>query len=131
MNQLVSEATQFEVRMKIPNPKAVGLGEMKSLYLACCVIAGEILSGDTAERVRADLVAVRDNRAELAVRNVVDVASEPPHPAVRSGGDQAGIATNPSGSRGSRRTPDACRWVAQLHLRIALYRLATALGPAP
>jgi hypothetical protein len=72
--ELLAGATQFEARMQIPEPQAVGLGELKSLYLACCVIAGEILSGDTAERVRADLVAVRDNRGELADRDVVDVA---------------------------------------------------------
>jgi hypothetical protein len=71
--QLLAGATQFEAKMKIPEPKAVGLGELKNLYLACCVIAGEILSGETAERLRADLVAVRDNRAELADRDVVDV----------------------------------------------------------
>lgn len=72
--QLLAGATQFEAKMQNPDPKAAGLGELKSLYLACCVIAGEILSGETAERVRADLVAVRDNRGELADRGVVDVA---------------------------------------------------------
>lgn len=71
--QLLSGATQFEAKMKIPDPKAVGLGELKSLYLACCVIAGEILSGETAERVRADLVAVRDDRGVLADRDVVNI----------------------------------------------------------
>lgn len=71
--QLLAGATQFEAKMQIPDPKAVGLGELKNLYLACCVIAGEILSGETAERVRTDLVAVRDNRTELADGDVVDV----------------------------------------------------------
>jgi hypothetical protein len=37
------------------------------------VIAGEILSGETAERVRKDLVAIRDNPSQLADRDVVDV----------------------------------------------------------
>jgi hypothetical protein len=72
--QLLAGATQFEAKMQNPDPKAVGLGELKSLYLACCVIAGEILSGESAERVRADLVAVRDNRGGLPDRDVVDVA---------------------------------------------------------
>jgi hypothetical protein len=74
MAQLLAGATQFEAKMQILDPKAVGLGELKSLYLACCVIAGQILSGETADRVRADLVAVRDNRGELADRDLVDVA---------------------------------------------------------
>jgi hypothetical protein len=74
MAQLMSGATQFEFRAKVPDPKAAGLGELKNLYLACCVIAGEILTGETAERVRADLVSVRDKRAELSDREVVDVA---------------------------------------------------------
>ncbi|MGD9702814.1 MAG: HNH endonuclease [Ilumatobacteraceae bacterium] len=73
LRPLLGGATQFEAKMQIPDPKAVGLGELKSLYLACCVVAGEILSGETADRLRADLVAVRDNRAELADRDVVDV----------------------------------------------------------
>ena len=37
--QLLAGATQFEAKMRIPDPKAVGLGELKNLYLACCVIA--------------------------------------------------------------------------------------------
>lgn len=37
--QLLAGATQFEAKLQILNPKAVGLGELKSLYLACCVIA--------------------------------------------------------------------------------------------
>lgn len=72
--QLLAGATRFEAEMKIPDPKAVVLGELKNLYLACCVIAGEILSGETAERLRADLVAVRDNRAELVDRDLVDIS---------------------------------------------------------
>jgi hypothetical protein len=69
---LLAGATQFEVKMQVPDSKAAGLGELKSLYLACCVIAGEILSGETAERVRADLVAARDNRAGITDLDVVD-----------------------------------------------------------
>lgn len=71
--ELWEGASGFEMRMLPPEAKAVYLGELKSLYLACCVIAGEILSGETAERVRDDLVAVRDDRAEIATREVVDV----------------------------------------------------------
>ena len=71
--ELVAGATEFEVRMQIPDSRAATLGELKSLYLACCVIAGEILSGETSERARADLIAVRDNPNELANRDLVDV----------------------------------------------------------
>lgn len=72
--QFLAGATRFEVKMQPPDPKAVGLGELKSLYLACCVIANAILSGETAERVRQDLIAVRDDRAGLANRDVFDVS---------------------------------------------------------
>jgi hypothetical protein len=71
--ELIEAATGFETKMLLPDPKAVHLGELKSLYLASCVIAGEILSGETAERVRKDLVAIRDNPSQLADRDVVDV----------------------------------------------------------
>lgn len=71
--KLLDGATDFEAKMTLPDPKAVALGELKNLYLACCVVAGEVLSGATAERARADLVAVRDNRREIAVRDFVDV----------------------------------------------------------
>lgn len=73
-SRLLAGATQFEAKMQAPDPKAVALGELKSLYLACCVVAGEILSGETAERVRADLVAARDDRSELAGLDLVDVS---------------------------------------------------------
>lgn len=73
LSPLWAGATQFEARMQTVDARAAGLGELKSLYLACCVIAGEILSGETAERVRSDLVAVRDNRDEIEDRDVVDV----------------------------------------------------------
>lgn len=71
--ELLAGATSFDTKAVLPDPKAFHLGELKSLYLASCVIAGEILSGETAERVRDDLVAVRDNRAELATRDIFDI----------------------------------------------------------
>lgn len=73
-NMHLAGATEFEFKAQAPDPTAVNLGELKSLYLACCVIAGEVISGETAERVRADLVAVRDDRDALAHLELVDVA---------------------------------------------------------
>jgi hypothetical protein len=74
LGQSIAGAGQFEVKIQIANPKATELGELKNLYLACCVITGEILSGETADRLRTDLVAVRDNKGALADLDVVDVA---------------------------------------------------------
>lgn len=71
--KLLEGATEFESKMLLPDPKAVYLGELKNLYLACCVIAGEILSGETADRVRKDLVAIRDDASQLVDRDIVDV----------------------------------------------------------
>lgn len=72
--ELWAGAERFEITARPPDPKAVALGELKSLYLACCVIAGEILSGATADRVRGDLVAVRDDRNALTDLDIFDVA---------------------------------------------------------
>lgn len=74
MSQLWAGVKHFELEAKTPDPKAAALGELKNLYLACCVIAGEILSGGIAEHVRADLVAVRNDRDELKHRDILDVA---------------------------------------------------------
>jgi hypothetical protein len=70
---LWSGAKSFETRMKLPSSGAVNLGELKSLYLACCVIVGEILSGATAEKAREALVAVRDDRSLVDEVGMADV----------------------------------------------------------
>lgn len=74
-HELLAGAGAFQAKIRLPDPKAVYLGELKNLYLAGCVIAGEILSGPTSERVREDLVAIRDNPALLEDRDTFDVTT--------------------------------------------------------